>query len=69
MVDKVQLNNDNDRVRWRIGRSGKFSVKDLYFHLRSGGGFPAQIYVENKGAIKSENLYVAYDQRQDPDQK
>ena len=40
MVDQVQLNDNSDRVRWRIGSSGKFSVKDLYFHLRSGGVFP-----------------------------
>jgi hypothetical protein len=30
LVDEVQLNNQQDRIRWGIGSSVDFKVKDLY---------------------------------------
>jgi hypothetical protein len=40
LVDDFQLSEDPDRVKWKIGSSGKFRVKDLYLHLRAEGSFP-----------------------------
>jgi hypothetical protein len=30
MVDRVQLADGKDTVKWKIGTSGQFRVKDLY---------------------------------------
>jgi hypothetical protein len=34
LMDAVQLNDAPDRVKWKIGSSGKFKVKDLYLQMR-----------------------------------
>jgi hypothetical protein len=36
-VDDFQLVDEADGVRWKIGSSGKFRVKDLYLQLRAEG--------------------------------
>jgi hypothetical protein len=35
LVDEVQVNDQKDAVRWTIGSSGDFEVKNLYLQLRS----------------------------------
>jgi hypothetical protein len=30
LVDEVPLSEETDKVKWKIGSSGKFRVKDLY---------------------------------------
>jgi hypothetical protein len=40
MVDRVQLTKGRDRVKWKIGTSGQFRVKDLDLQLRTEGSFP-----------------------------
>jgi hypothetical protein len=39
LVDEVSLFEETDRVKWKIGSSGKFRVKDVYLHLRAEGSF------------------------------
>jgi hypothetical protein len=39
-VDDFQLVEEPDSVKWKIGSSGKFRVKDLYLQLRAEGSFP-----------------------------
>jgi hypothetical protein len=39
LIDDVQLRDEADRVKWKIGSSGKFRVKDLYLQLRVEGNF------------------------------
>jgi hypothetical protein len=40
MVDNIQLIDGKDKVKWKIGSSGQFRVKDLYLQLRAEGSFP-----------------------------
>jgi hypothetical protein len=42
LVDEFQLVEESDRVKWKIGSSGTFRVKDLYLQLRAKGSFPQQ---------------------------
>jgi hypothetical protein len=34
MVDSIQMSDEVDRVKWKIGTTRKFRVKDLYIQLR-----------------------------------
>jgi hypothetical protein len=38
-VDVVQLYDEADKVRWKIGSSGNFRVKDMYLQLCAEGSF------------------------------
>jgi hypothetical protein len=41
IVDNIQLDDQKkDIVRWTIGQSEVFRVKDLYLQLRSDGIYP-----------------------------
>jgi hypothetical protein len=42
IVDGVQLSDGDGayKVKWKIGSSGNFRVKDLYLQLRAEGSFP-----------------------------
>ena len=40
LVDVVQLNDELDRVKWKIVSSGNFQVKSLFLSLRARGVFP-----------------------------
>jgi hypothetical protein len=40
LVDNIQLSDEKDKVKWKIGTSGNFRVKDLYLQLRAEGSFP-----------------------------
>jgi hypothetical protein len=43
MVDEIQLSEGKNRVKWKIGSSGQFRVKDLYHQMRAEGSFPQKI--------------------------
>jgi hypothetical protein len=40
MVDSVYMDDEVDRVKWKIGTTGNFKVEDLYLQLRAEGSFP-----------------------------
>jgi hypothetical protein len=40
LVDNIQLSNEKDKVKSKIGTSRNFRVKDLYLQLRAEGSFP-----------------------------
>jgi hypothetical protein len=52
MVDEVQQTLDEDKVRWKIGSSGQFRVKDLYVQLRAKGSFPQKFLWKTKIPMK-----------------
>jgi hypothetical protein len=52
IVDGVKLSDDTDRVRWKIGTSGAFRVKDLYLQLREEGRFPRKFLWKIKIPMK-----------------
>jgi hypothetical protein len=52
IVDRVQLTKGRDRVKWKIGTSGQFRVKDLYLQLRAEGSFPQKFLWKTKIPMK-----------------
>jgi hypothetical protein len=52
MIDGIQLSDEADRVRWKIGSSGSFRVKDLYLQLRAQGTFLQKFLWKIKIPIK-----------------
>jgi hypothetical protein len=61
MVDGVQLSDGKDTVKWKIGSSEKFRVKDLYLQLRAEGSFPQKFPWKTKNTNESENISVVDD--------
>jgi hypothetical protein len=53
MVDGIQVTEGKDRVKWKIGTSCQFRVKDLYLQMRAEGSFPQKFFVENKNSNES----------------
>jgi hypothetical protein len=51
-VDDFQLVDEPDCVRWKIGSSEKFRVKDLYLQLRAEGSFPQKFLWKIKIPMK-----------------
>ena len=41
LVGPIQLIDDLDKVKWKIGAFGHFQVKNMYQHLRSQEDFPS----------------------------
>jgi hypothetical protein len=52
MVDEVQLSEGKDRVKWKIGTSGQFRIKDLYLQMRAEGSFPQKFMWKIKIPMK-----------------
>jgi hypothetical protein len=52
MVDRVQLTEEKDKMKWKIGASSQFRVKDLYLQLRAVGSFPQNFLWKTKIPIK-----------------
>jgi hypothetical protein len=52
MVDRVQLTDEKDTVKWKIGTSGKFRVKDLYLQMRAKGSSPQKFLWKTKVPMK-----------------
>jgi hypothetical protein len=52
MVDNIQLIDGKDKVKWKIGSSGQFRVKDLYLQLRAEGSFPQKFLWKTKIPMK-----------------
>jgi hypothetical protein len=52
MEDRVQLTNGKDKVKWKIGASGQFRVKDLYLQMRAEGSFPQKFLWKTKIPMK-----------------
>jgi hypothetical protein len=52
MVDGIQLTKGKDRVKWKIGTSGQFRVKDLYLQMRAEGSFPQKFLWKTKIPMK-----------------
>jgi hypothetical protein len=52
MVDEIQLSEGKDRVKWKIGTSGQFRVKDLYLQMRAEGSFPQKFMWKIKIPMK-----------------
>jgi hypothetical protein len=52
LVDDFQLVEESDCVKWKIGSSGKFRVKDLYLQLRAEGSFPQKFLWKIKIPMK-----------------
>jgi hypothetical protein len=52
MVDRVQLTEGRDKVKWKIGTSGQFRMKDLYLQLRAEGSFPQKFLWKTKILMK-----------------
>jgi hypothetical protein len=52
LVDDFQLEDEADGVRWKVGSSGKFRVKDLYLQLRAEGSFPQKFLWKIKIPMK-----------------
>jgi hypothetical protein len=52
MVNEIQLSDEAGRVRWKIGSSGVFRVKDLYLQLRAEGSFPQKFLWKIKIPMK-----------------
>jgi hypothetical protein len=56
-VDEFQLVDEPDRVKWKIGSSGTFRVKDLYLQLRAEGCFPQKFLWKIKIPMKVGIFY------------
>ena len=56
IVDGIQLNDQHDRVRWTIGSSGKFKVKNLYLQLRSTASHPFKLIWKFKFPLKIKKI-------------
>jgi hypothetical protein len=52
LVDDFQLVEEPDSVKWKIGCSEKFRVKDLYLQLRAEGSFSQKFLWKIKILIK-----------------
>jgi hypothetical protein len=52
MVDRIQLTEGKDRVKWKIETSGQFRVKDLYLQMRAEGSFPQKFLWKTKIPMK-----------------
>jgi hypothetical protein len=52
MVDRVQLTEVKEKVKWKIGASGQFRVKDLYLQMRVEGSFPQKFLWKTKIPMK-----------------
>jgi hypothetical protein len=52
MVDGIQLTEEKDRVKWKIGTSGQFRVKYLYLQMRAEGSFPQKFLWKTKIPMK-----------------
>jgi hypothetical protein len=52
LVDDFQLVDEADGVKWKVGSSGKFRVKDLYLQLRAEGSFPQKFLWKIKIPMK-----------------
>jgi hypothetical protein len=59
----VQLNNQKDVVRWKIGSSSDFKVKGLYLQLRSTGVYHQRFIWKTKNAAEGENFHLAGGQK------
>jgi hypothetical protein len=51
-VDGVQLTEGRDKLKWKMGTSGQFRVKDLYWQLRAEGSFPQKFLWKTKIPMK-----------------
>jgi hypothetical protein len=52
-VDGIQLNDqEKGKVKWTIGQSGKFKVKDLYLQMRADGIYPYKFIWKIKMSLK-----------------
>jgi hypothetical protein len=52
MVDGIQLTEEKERVKWKIGISGQFRVKDFYLQMRAEGSFPQKFLWKTKIPMK-----------------
>ena len=59
MVDEIQSSDESDGVRWMIGNTGHFCVRNQYSQLRSHRVFPFKFMWKLKISTKSKGFHVA----------